>query len=137
MTQAAQAPATLVVERAFAHPPQKLWRALTEGELLAQWLLANDFQAQVGHRFTFRAEPNPHWDGLVPGEVLVVEPPSKLSYSWLHWVVTWTLTPTAEGTTLRMEQAGFAPDQVPAYQGAKYGWTNWLANLEGCLGQLA
>jgi uncharacterized protein YndB with AHSA1/START domain len=89
---------SLVIEREMPHPPEKIWRALTQSPLVEQWLMKNDFQAVVGHKFTFRANPVPNWNGIIDGEVLVVEPNSRLSYSWgsmgLKSVVTWTLTPT-------------------------------------------
>src|SRR4051812_45756068 len=107
---------SVIVERLVPHPPQKVWRALTEGALLADWLMDNDFQPVVGRRFQFRAAPQPHWDGIVHGEVLAVEPPERLVYRWesagLETLVTWTLTPAAGGAKLRMEQSGFRPDQV-------------------------
>jgi uncharacterized protein YndB with AHSA1/START domain len=125
---------TLVLERDMPHPPQKIWRALTEGALIEEWLMSNDFQPVVGHRFTFRAAPVPGWSGVIDCEVLVVEPNSRLSYSWgtlgLGTTVTFTLTPTESGTHLRMEQSGFAPDQDRNYKGAQYGWQNFLGNLE-------
>lgn len=133
MTNAAEATRSLVIERTVKHPPEKVWRALTEVPLLDEWLLKSDFQPVVGHQFTFRAEPSPHWDGLVRGEVLTVEPPAKLAYRWLEWVVTWTLTPTADGTHLRMEQAGFTAEQDQALAGARFGWTRFLDGLEGLL----
>ena len=123
---------TLVIEREMPHPPEKIWRALTEGSLLEEWLMKNDFQPVVDHRFSFRAD----W-GAVDGRVLAVEPNKMLSYTWaaygLESVVTWTLTPTSTGTHLRMEQSGFRPDQQQAFQGAKYGWQKFLASLEQVL----
>lgn len=134
MTQHTDTRRTLVMERALKHPPEKVWRALTEGPLLEQWMnMKNDFQPVVGSKFTFRAEPNAHWDGIVPGEVVAVEPPTRLSYRWFGWVVNLTLTPTPEGTHLRMEQSEFGPDQAAAYAGAKYGWTGFLEGLEALL----
>ena len=53
------------------HPPEKIWRALTEGKLIEQWLMENDFQPVVGHRFRFRATPVPNWNGIIDSEVLV------------------------------------------------------------------
>ena len=89
---------TLVIEREMPHPPEKIWRALTQGPLIEEWLMTNDFQPVVGHRFTFRSTPVQGWNGIIDSEVLVVEPNSRLSYSWasmgLETVVTWTLTPT-------------------------------------------
>jgi uncharacterized protein YndB with AHSA1/START domain len=131
---------TLVIEREMAHPPQKIWRALTEGPLMEEWLMTNDFQPVVGHRFTFRANPVPGWSGIIECEVLVVEPHSRLSYSWgtlgLGTAVVWTLTPTSSGTQLRMEQSGFGPDQNQNYNGAKYGWQRFIGNLERVVGGL-
>lgn len=128
---------TLVIERVFPHPPAKLWRALTESPLLAQWLMANDFAPSAGHRFRFRAEPMPQWDGVIDCEVLLVEPQTQLSYTWnalgLESTVRFTLTPADNGTHLRMEQSGFRPDQERAYGGAKYGWNNFFSKLETLL----
>jgi uncharacterized protein YndB with AHSA1/START domain len=125
---------TLVIEREMPHRPEKIWRALTEGPLLEEWLMANDFQPVVGHRFSFRATPVPNWNGLIECEVLDVEPNSRLAYSWgtlgIGTAVTWTLTPTESGTHIRMEQSGFGPDQKANYNGAKYGWNKFIGNLE-------
>jgi uncharacterized protein YndB with AHSA1/START domain len=130
---------TVVVERDIAHPPEKIWRALTQPHLLQEWLLKNDFAPVAGHRFSLRVEPQPHWDGIISCEVRVVEPNHRLSYSWaalgLDSVVTWTLTPIPAGTRLRMEQVGFRPDQKQAYAGAQYGWQKYLAALERLLAQ--
>jgi uncharacterized protein YndB with AHSA1/START domain len=144
-TTSTESPRTLVVERTFPHPPQKLWRALTESSLLAQWLMNNDFQPTPAHKFQFRADPMPNWNGIVDCEVLVVEPLQRLSYNWgvgggesgLQWVVLFTLTPAGDGTHVRMEQSGFTPDQQQAYQGANYGWQRFFANLEKVLGDAA
>jgi len=137
----AESTRTLVIERVFPHPPEKLWRALTESPLLAQWLMRNDFQPMVGRRFQFRSEPMPNWNGVVDCEVLIVDPLKQLSYSWgsmgLGSIVLWTLTPAEGGTHVRMEQSGFAPDQQAAYQGATYGWQRFLGSLERVLGELA
>ena len=131
---------TLVIEKEMAHPPEKIWRALTQGALIKEWLMDNDFQPVVGHKFNFRSTPNPHWDGIIQSEVLVVEPNSKLSYTWsslgLVTVVVWTLTAADGGTLVRMEQSGFRADQDQAYQGANYGWRKFVSLLEQVLGKL-
>jgi uncharacterized protein YndB with AHSA1/START domain len=125
---------TLVVEKELPHPPEKIWRALTLGPLIKEWLMDNDFQPIVGHRFTLRSTPMPQWDGIISCEVLSVEPPRSLSYSWnalgLESVVLWTLTPTAGGTLARMEQSGFRSDQNANYQGANHGWQKFIGSLE-------
>jgi uncharacterized protein YndB with AHSA1/START domain len=142
MTTTAAPTRTLVIEREMPHPPEKLWRALTESQLIEQWLMKSDFQPQVGHRFQFRSTPVQNWDGIINSEVLMVEPITRLAYSWsslgLENVVTWTLTPTDSGTHLRMEQSGFPTDPSTDiyYKGATYGWRNFLTNLERVAGEV-
>ena len=132
---------TLVIEREMPHPQEKIWRALTEGKLIEEWLMKNDFQPVVGHRFQFRATPVPNWNGVIDSEVLVVEPKSRLSYGWasmgLESVVTFTLTPTERGTHLRMEHSGFPSEESASYKGAKYGWQSFIGKLEHVVGGMA
>jgi len=131
---------SLVIDREMPHPPEKIWRALTEGSLMEQWLMTNDFQPAVGHEFSFRATPVPGWSGVIECKVLVVEPHTRLSYTWgtlgMGSVVAWTLTPTEGGTHIRMEQSGFGPDQDANYKGASYGWRKFIGNLERVLGEV-
>lgn len=130
----ATASKTVVIERMMAHAPEKIWRALTQPELVAEWLLKNDFQPIVGHEFKFRADPMPQWNGIIDCKVLIVEPHTKLSYSWgsmgVGTVVVWTLTAAPGGTLVRMEQSGFGPNQEANYRGAQYGWKGFMAGLE-------
>ena len=125
---------SLVIEKEMSYPPEKIWRALTEGQLIKEWLMDNDFQPVVGHSFKFRSTPVPNWDGIINSQVLIVEPDKKLSYSWgtmgMESVVTWTLTPTDAGTHVRMEHSGFGSDQDAAYKGANYGWQKFIGNME-------
>ena len=116
------------------YPPEKVWRALTQGALIKEWLMDNDFEPVVGHKFNLRATPVPNWNGVIDCEVLVVEPNKKLSYTWnslgLASIVVLTLVATSGGTLVRMEQSGFRPDQDANYQGAKYGWQKFIGGLE-------
>jgi uncharacterized protein YndB with AHSA1/START domain len=132
MTNIATETRSVIVEREISYPPEKIWRALTQPHLITEWLMKNDFKPVVGHSFNLRGD----W-GAVDCQVRAVEPNKSLSYTWdalgLESVVTWTLTPTEAGTRLRMEQAGFRTDQEQAYQGAKYGWQKFFANLEQVL----
>ena len=125
---------SVVIEKELPHPREKVWRALTQTSLIKEWLMDNDFQPAVGHKFQFRSTPMPNWSGIIDSEVLVVDPNKKLSYSWgslgLESVVTFTLTPTDAGTHIRMEQTGFRDDQEQAYKGATYGWQKFIGNLE-------
>src|SRR6188768_583576 len=115
MTNIATETRSVVVEREIPHPPEKIWRALTQPHLIEEWLMKNDFRPVAGHRFNFRRDPRPDVSVVIECEVLEVEPHKTLSYTWdafgLESVVTWTLTPTGTGTHLRMEQSGFRPDQ--------------------------
>jgi len=126
---------TVTVEREFAHPPEKIWRALTQPHLIEAWLMKNDFVPALHHRFKLSAD----W-GAVDCEVLEIEPNRSLSYTWaamgLDSVVTWTLTPAGAGTHLKMEQTGFQPGQDAAYNGAKYGWNKFTAALDEVLAKL-
>lgn len=132
---------SLVIEKELPHLPEKIWRALTQGALIKEWLMDNDFAPTVGHKFKFRSTPMPQWNGIIDSEVLVVEPHRKLSYSWnslgVESVVDWTLVATSGGTLLRMEQSGFRADQEANYQGAVYGWRKFISNLEREIAALA
>ena len=134
MTEATVSNRSVVVERVMSHPPEKIWRALTQGPLIEAWPMKNDFQPVVGRRFSLRTEPMPHWDGVVDCEVLVLEPHQRLSYRWdasgLQTVVTWTLTAVEGGTRVRMEQSGFGPQDDNNYKGAAYGWQRNIGALE-------
>ena len=123
---------SVIVEREMPFPPEKVWRALTQPHLIAEWLMQNDFALALGHRFQLRGE----W-GAADCEVRAIEPNRALAYTWdamgLESVVTFTLSPTAGGTHLRMEQEGFKPGMAQAYGGAKMGWQHFLARLEQVL----
>jgi uncharacterized protein YndB with AHSA1/START domain len=135
MTDTTLTTRSVIVEREFPHSPEKIWRALTETDLINQWLMQNDFQPAVDHRFKLSAD----W-GSVDCQVLAVDPPKTLSYTWgaygLDSIVTWILTPTSAGTHLRMEHSGFGPNQEQAYKGAGYGWQNFMNKLEDVVGKL-
>jgi uncharacterized protein YndB with AHSA1/START domain len=126
---------SVVLERDVPHPPEKIWRALTQPHLLAEWLMKNDFAPTVGHQFQFSGD----W-GAADCKVLEVEPNRSLAYTWgafgLESTVTWTLSPSAAGTHLRLEQAGFRKDQEQAYRGAFAGWNGFLAGLDKVLARI-
>ena len=123
---------SVVVEQDMPHPPEKVWRALTQPHLIEDWLMSNDFEPVVGRPFRLQTS-----FGHIDCRVLTVEPPETLAYSWdalgLESTVTWTITPTATGVRLRMEQAGFRPDQDHARRGATAGWHRFLGKLQDVL----
>jgi uncharacterized protein YndB with AHSA1/START domain len=144
MTASTTALRSIVVERLLPHAPEKVWRALTEAQLIGRWLMPNDFRPEVGHRFTFQARPMGDWDGTVQCEVLACEPNRLLRYTWvggaagnktygsrLDSTVTFTLTPVDGGTHLRVEHAGFrSPDNDFAYDAMSPGWGRIAERLE-------
>ena len=144
MTQRTPEMRSIVVEREMAHPPEKIWKALTTSHFIKEWLMENDFELSVGHKFNFRAKPMYGWNGVTDCEVLEIIPNEKLSYSWnasgeqaedgLKTVVTWTLTPTAKGTHVLMEQSGFRPQDEGGYQAMRGGWPRIIAKLEDITG---
>ena len=78
------------------HAPEKVWRALTDPALLAEWLLpVVGLELEQGAAFRFNAQPQPGWDGVVNCRLLEVEAQRKLSYAWvvgdIDTVVTFTL----------------------------------------------
>src|SRR5690606_1659974 len=120
---------------------EEVWKALTDSEILAKWIWNNDFKPVVGHKFQFRAEPNEWWDGIVNGEVLEVDEPHKLSYTWASQgettTITWTLKEGPDGTIhLHFEQSGFS-EQTKAFpgaiEGAKSSWQQFGEQLKTVL----
>ena len=137
----------VVLERRLPHSLDKVWRAITQSPLLEDWLMANDFEAKVGHRGTFHMPPMPGWNGVTDYEVLTVVPNAELSYTWnasgdeaadgLKTVVRWTLEAVDGGVLVRMEQSGFREQDQRNFMGAKYGWERNLGELERVVAKLA
>ncbi|MDB6082785.1 MAG: hypothetical protein JWN43_666 [Gammaproteobacteria bacterium] len=120
-------PRIIVVDYKLSAPPEKVWRALTEPELLERWLMPNDIAPIVGRTFTFRTAPAPGFDGIVHCRVEEMEAPERLVYSWrggaIDTMVTWALLGTdAGGTYLRLVQDGFGPDDGFTYDILARGW---------------
>lgn len=120
---------SVAFELDLAHPPEKIWRALTDPALLTEWLLpVVEMKLEPGSAFTFKTQPYPPWDGTVNCRILEVEPLAKISYAWvvgdmaLDTVVTFTLARTPSGTRLSLVQSGFKPEQKQNSGGARHGW---------------
>ena len=125
----------ITLEQTYPHPPERVWRALTDSTALAAWLMPNDFEARVGHKFQFRATPMPGWRGFVECEVIEVVAPLLLAYTWLgdeDWqaptIVRWTLEPIEVGTRLRLEHTNLQEPWGRALQAMlSQGWKKMLA----------
>ena len=129
---------TISFEFDLHHRPAKVWRALTDPVLLAEWLLpVAELKLEPGAPFTFVAQPQPGWDGFVTGRMLEIEAGRKLSYTWvvgdMDTVVTFELAPTASGTRLSLVHSGFKPGQKKNFNGARFGWKLMGGKLVGLL----
>lgn len=124
------------------HAPEKVWRAITDPALLAEWLLpVTGLDLAIGSAFRFTAPPKPGWDGTVDCRIIEIEPHRKLRYSWvvgdfLDTIVTFTLTPGESGTHVLLVQSGFRPDQKQNFGGARYGWRMMGQKLVQLLGRI-
>ncbi|WP_028776554.1 SRPBCC family protein [Shimazuella kribbensis] len=117
----------------FKSPIEKVWHALTDASTLARWVMDNDFKPVVGHKFQFR---NDQWNLIIDSEVLEIDEPYKLSYTWvgsgINTTITWTLKHEVDTTYLHLEQTGFEKEDQ-AFRGAKHGWVKMAGDLEKLL----
>lgn len=132
-------PRTVRVDEFLAHSPTRVWKALTDPVMLAKWLMPNDFQPVVGHRFTFRTDPRPNagFDGVVHCQVLAAEPERLLRFTWrggsLDTTVTWTLEPEGRGTRVFLEHDGFDPDDPIHQRTRRILGNGWRSNVMAAL----
>lgn len=122
------------VDYDLSAPPEKVWKALTEPELLEQWLFPNDIVPKEGQPFAFRTTPAPGFDGVIKCEVKEAEPPRRLVYSWesgpVDTIVNWTLEPMGAGQTrLSLVHEGFGPEDDMIYEILEKGWRDRSAGL--------
>ncbi|WP_328929405.1 SRPBCC domain-containing protein [Streptomyces sp. NBC_00190] len=137
---------TVRVDQFLPHPPAKVWRALTEPELIAQWLMPSDFRLEVGHRYTMTSPPRPNtgYSGTTAAEVLAYETGRMLSVRWTDasaantadWTITWTLAPEGRGTRLFLVHEGFDPDDPAQMLARKImggGWRGYVMDALGAV----
>jgi uncharacterized protein YndB with AHSA1/START domain len=140
----------IVVDEMLPHAPEKIWKALTTGELIGRWLMpATGFEAVKGKRFTFQTTPAGAWDGIIQCQVLEVMPNERLVYTWqsgdegnvgygaaLDTVVTWTLSKVANGTRLRLVHSGFVlPKNETAFTSMSDGWKKVVGKIGAIAGE--
>jgi uncharacterized protein YndB with AHSA1/START domain len=128
---------SIKIKQMLPYPPEMVWRALTDADLLGKWFMQNDIQPIVGHEFEFRMAPQKGWDGITHCRVMVVEPNKYIAYTYsgkasgekalacagihsdtadkaakgifaeLDTLLSFTLEPTCGGTLLKMEHSGY------------------------------
>lgn len=140
---------SIQVDQFYPHPPEKLWRALTEPELMEQWLMPNDFRPELGHDFTFKARPveQTGFSGAIACTVLEINPPHVLRISWTDAAVdseagaartevSWTLQAEGKGTRLFLEHSGFDPDDPTQQLARRIMNGGWRSHVLRRLGEL-
>jgi uncharacterized protein YndB with AHSA1/START domain len=117
-------------EMIYPDPPQEVWHALTDPAALAGWLMENDFIPMPGRQFHFRLKSRLGFERKIACEVLEVDEPRLLSYTWGRpgSVVTFRLDAAEGGTRLRLEHTGFS-----GARGFAFGWIlshGWKHKIE-------
>ena len=141
----------IVVDEAFPHAPETIWRTLTTGELIARWILMTPtgFEPVKGKHFTFQTRPAGAWDGIIHCQVLEVTPNKRLVYAWkgghegnvgygsrLDTVVTWILSRVGDGTRLRLVHSGFVlPKNDSAFRNMSDGWKKVVQSIGDIAGE--
>jgi uncharacterized protein YndB with AHSA1/START domain len=132
---------TIKKEWIYEQSPEIVWEYLTQSDLLALWLMPNNFKPVVGHEFEFRTKPMPNinLDGIMHCKVLEMEPVKKLVYSWkagagdgefsLDTIVHWTLEKIASGTKLTLVQSGFKDHNQEIFIGMTDGWEQLVQKM--------
>ncbi len=139
----------VVSEIEIAAPPARVFQALIEREQAMQWGAGEAFEvtqwemdARPGGKWRFVSKPRSGagagQDFDHHGEIIEIDPPRRLEYSWFaNWhpdpshrtVVRWDLTPTKTGTHLKLTHSGLAP--LPgAAQGYSQGWPGLLQQIK-------
>ena len=140
----------IVVEETLPHAPETIWTTLTRSDLIARWLMKNDFEPGLGRRFTMQSRPMADWDGTIRCEITAFDPPRLLRYTWvggsttspdvgsaLDSVLTWTLTPVEGGTRVRMVHDGFrSPQNDMGYDAMSQGWKSILPRIGAIAAEL-
>jgi uncharacterized protein YndB with AHSA1/START domain len=125
---------SITLTRSYPHPPEKVWKAISNSEALAKWLMPNNFKLELGHRFYFQTKKQPGFDGNVSCEVLGFEEGRFLEYSWqggpmkTPTIVRWELEPTSEGTLVKLHHSGFEGwvNEIFVRMILRLGWKNLL-----------
>jgi uncharacterized protein YndB with AHSA1/START domain len=129
----------LCFDEVLDRPIDRVWHAITDAGMLARWLMDNDFAPVVGHKFTLRDPPTKAWRGWFDCEVLELDPPHRMVWSWnggregeATTRVVFELAPEGAGTRLVLRHEGeFATD---VREGLRGGWPRKLEWMRRALG---
>ena len=118
----------------YEQAPNEVWEYLTRADLIALWLMPNNFQPVPGFEFQFTTKPIPSLDldGIFQCKILEITPSQKLVYSWkggpgngditLDTIVEWTLERHGNGTKLFLKQSGFKETNLSIFTAMTGGW---------------
>lgn len=128
---------TIHITSNLQYKTEQVWQALTDSKLLGKWFMENDFKPGLNQEFTFRMAPQKGWNGITYCKITEIEPLKKLTYTYqgsatgekalacaginsemadsvgkgifteLDTILSFTLTPTSNGTCLTMEHSGY------------------------------
>lgn len=120
-------------------PPEVVWRHLEDPDLLAGWLMRNDFRPELGRSFRFYAEPSGGWDGVLHCVLEEFDPPHRMAFTWdandigTETRVGINLFPEGETTRLELVHTGFDGTPLDVEEIVKRheaGWTKYLGILQ-------
>ncbi|HNP33715.1 MAG TPA: SRPBCC domain-containing protein [Flavobacterium sp.] len=129
----------------YEQAPNEVWEYLTQADLIALWLMPNNFKAIDGQEFQFTTKPIPSLDldGIMHCKVLELVPHKKLVYSWkagpgngimtLDTIVEWKLESYGKGTKLYLKQTGFKEANLSIFNGMTEGWKSHIQKMIGLL----
>jgi uncharacterized protein YndB with AHSA1/START domain len=121
-------------EWVYEQSPNEVWEYLTQAELIALWLMPNNFKPMPGYEFQFQAKPIPSLglDGIFHCRILEIIPFQKLTYTWkggpgngvftFDTVVEWTLEKSGNGTKLFLKHTGFKESNLAIFTAMTDGW---------------
>ena len=128
-------------ECVYTQAPDHVWEYLTKADLIALWLMPNNFKPIPGFEFQFTAKPIPSLDldGIFYCKILEITPFEKLVYSWkggpgngvfpLDTVVEWTLEKQGKGTRLLLRQSGFKEINHSIFISMTNGWQSNIQKM--------
>ena len=120
-------------------PRNVVWRYLSDADLLAAWLMRNNFSGVAGEKFNFFAQPWDDWNGQLNCSLLEYDPPNRIAFTWdantigADTIVTIELQDRGEETGVLLIHANFehaTGDVDRLIERHAAGWTDHLSVLK-------